>query len=608
VQNTSKKLFGGPNGTDDLSQFQTNDDGSSNVMGFRDDTQTVLFEPDSARIVASAPAAAPGGTGTVTSAATTSPFVINITFDASAQSAPTGFMAGILAAAQYLESQFTDAVTLNIAVGYGEVNGSALGANALGSSQTFLTSVSYATLLNALKLDAKTATDTSVIASLPATSPVAGTFWATTGEAKALGLLPGTQASTDGFTGFSSSLAFDFNNADGVTAGTFDFNGVVLHEFSEVMGRMLLTGATIGTTTNSYDTYDLLHYASPGLRDFLASTPGYFSVNGGTTNLGGFNTVAGGDAGDWGSAMGNDSFNAFSASGVVNAVSSSDLTALDAIGWDRGTGTSGSQPTGVAISPATQALAGAQSTSGLTAGVALATATQIGGAAGDSYSYTLGGAGAASFALSTTGNVGTLAAGAAGVAATTNGRVYALTLSATDLNSGLSSPPAALNVIVASSGADTVSVAALVGSGAIATPAFIYGLAGNDQLNATGMTSKLWFAGGAGADTMTGGSGVNDYLYGATSDSTAAATDMITNFRTATDLVDLTGLGVALQFSGKLTASSIAAHSIGWQVSQGNTFAYVNTSVGTETLTAANMAIEFRGGSVPLTSSNFLHV
>jgi hypothetical protein len=601
------KKLSGFSDSSDTDLFSMNNGTPLNFGELKHHPQTVLFAPDSAHAGSVATAVAPASAAIVTTAATTSPLVINITWDASVAAAPTGFMAGILAAAQYFESQFSDAVTLNLDVGYGEVNGSALGANALGSSESFLTSVSYATLLNALRADAKTTADTAAVASLPATSPVNGTYWATTGQAKAIGLLPGGSTAIDGFTGFSSSLAFDYNNADGVTAGSFDFNGTVLHEFSEVMGRILLTGSTIGTTANGFSAYDLFHYASSGVRDFAAATPGYFSVNAGVTNLGGFNTVAGGDAGDWGAAMGTDSFNAFSSSGALNAVSNSDLTAIDAIGWDRVGSAPLSQPTGVAISPATRSVAAAQSSSGLAANVPLATLTQIDGANGDSYSFTLGGTGAASFGLSTAGNTGSLSAGASGAAGSVNGHAYALTVSATDLISGLSSPATSLGIVVGSASADTVSVAALVGSGSTATPTFAYGLAGADTLNATGMTAKSWLVGGAGADTMTGGTGVNDYRYGATSDSTASALDLITNFHAAADLVDLTGLGIVLQYVGKLAGTTLTADSVGWQVSSGNTFIYANTGAGTENLTGANMKIELRG-SVALTTSNILHI
>src|SRR5215831_10802077 len=64
-----------------------------------------------------------GNTDTLSSlssgAASTSPFVINISWDSSVRSAPSGFTTAVLAAVQFLESQYSDPVTINIAVGYG---------------------------------------------------------------------------------------------------------------------------------------------------------------------------------------------------------------------------------------------------------------------------------------------------------------------------------------------------------------------------------------------------------------------------------------------------------------------------------------------------------
>jgi hypothetical protein len=59
-----------------------------------------------------------------------------------------------------------------------------------------------------------------------------------------------------------------------------------------------MTGGSTGSNSPvSYSVYDLFHYASPGVRDFSASIPGYFSIDGGNTNLAAFNTNPGGDAG-----------------------------------------------------------------------------------------------------------------------------------------------------------------------------------------------------------------------------------------------------------------------------------------------------------------------
>ena len=262
-------------------------------------------------------------------------------------------------------------------------------------------------------------------------------------------------------------------------------------------------------------------------------------------------------------------------------------------------------PSGVSITPSTASLAAAQSTNGLSAKTVLATAAEVGGQGGDAFTCTLGGAGAASFTLSSSG---TLSTGKAAVAGATNGKAYALTLTANDTTAGSSSAASAFDVVVGGSGGDTVSVETLVGgASAAATPTFIFGLAGKDTLNGAGMTGRLCLVGGAGADTMTGGSGINDYLYGAAGDSTVSAMDIITNFNAAADMIDLTGIGTTkLTYGGPFSGSKLAGHSIGYQVSGGNTYIYVNTSGSSEALSATNMKIELIG-SITLTSANILH-
>ena len=541
----------------------------------------------------------------LTSQSTVSPFVINIAWDSTVVFAPAGFMSAVLAEVQHLESLFSDPVTINIQVGYGGVAGSVLPGGAVGGSGASNVAVSYSSLVAALRADAKTTTDASVLASLPATSPVSGTVYVSTAEAKALGLIAAGGTSIDGYAAFSSSLTFTYNDTGGVAAGTYDFTAAVQHEFGEILGRTMLNGYN---GNNMF--YDLLHYSAPGVRDFSGSTPGYFSPDGGVTNDGALNTVSGGDTGDWASSMGNDSFNAFASPGVVSSLSSFDLTLLDALGWDP-TGSVApppppSPPTGVAVSALAKTIANA-----LAAAAPLATIVQTGGTSGDSYSYTLGGAGAGAFTLSTANNIAQLSSGVAGLAGSTTGTLYALTVTANDLTLGVSSPVTAVDVIVGTDGSDTISVSAVLAGQAPSTPSFIYGRGANDTLDGSGMSGKLWFVGSGGADRMTGGSGVNDYLYAATSDSTASAMDIITNFHAGTDTIDLTGLGSALSFVGSIKAAGkganiLAAHSAGWQASGGNTFVYVNTSGSSESLSGTNMKIELLG-SVSLTSSNILH-
>src|SRR5439155_9586002 len=177
------------------------------------------------------------------------------------------------------------------------------------------------------------AADASAVASLLGDPTSGGQYWLSTAESKAMGLLTST-TNTDGSVGFSSSSGiFDYDNSNGVSSGQYDFFAVVAHEFSEVMGRILLVGSTVGGVSNSYDVLDLFHYSAPGTHDLSGSVAGYFSADNGTTDLHNFNVSSGGDRGDWASSATHDAFDAYGTPGVVEPVSSSDLTALDAIGW-----------------------------------------------------------------------------------------------------------------------------------------------------------------------------------------------------------------------------------------------------------------------------------
>jgi hypothetical protein len=118
-----------------------------------------------------------------------------------------------------------------------------------------------------------------------------------------------------------------------VPLGQYDFFGVVAHEITEVMGRQMMDGENFQGGT-SYEPLDLFHYWAAGVPDFSATTAGYFSPDGGTTNLGNFNTNPSGDFGDWAASVGNNSFLAFSSSGVVDPVTANDLAEMNLLGWD----------------------------------------------------------------------------------------------------------------------------------------------------------------------------------------------------------------------------------------------------------------------------------
>src|SRR5262249_49356471 len=143
-----------------------------------------------------------------------------------------------------------------------------------------------------------------------------------------------TTPTVDGYVGFSSkSGIFDYSTSGTVPSNQYDFVGTVAHEISEALGRIFLG-------SNQISAYDFFHYSSAGVHDFAANGGGYFSIDGGTTDLANFNMAHGGDGADWGtggtSISGGsafDSFNAFGTPGQFSPVTQTDLTVLQALGF-----------------------------------------------------------------------------------------------------------------------------------------------------------------------------------------------------------------------------------------------------------------------------------
>ena len=211
-----------------------------------------------------------GSVAGVTNASNGQGLVINVVYDLSVASAPAGFTQTIANVVAFYESQFSTPVTVTIDVGYGEIDGQSVEPGSLGESQANLTSVSYAQLEAALANNANAIGDAAAAASLSSTSPVNGQYWIPTAEAKALGI-SGSDSSVDGYAGFTNVPYLDYNvgNASGTVPGSqYDFFGVVAHEFSEIMGRQMLDGATFGSSAG-FTALDLFHYSAPGVPRLL---------------------------------------------------------------------------------------------------------------------------------------------------------------------------------------------------------------------------------------------------------------------------------------------------------------------------------------------------
>jgi hypothetical protein len=219
------------------------------------------------------------------------------------------------------------------------------GTNVFGESSAALQTISYANLQAALAANAAKSGNPDQLASVAASGSLgtsnpdtAATYWLNTAQARALGVLSGT--GTDGQTIFGAGNAFFFGTS-GTPAGQFYFEGVALHEISEVMGRLGLKSGTIGGHPDSHSLLDLLAFFGPGNRSLTNGTNAFFSIDQGNTLLKAFNndTVNGLDSRDW---LSNtpppnppaDAYNQFSFSGVDNGFSAVDLREMNVLGYD----------------------------------------------------------------------------------------------------------------------------------------------------------------------------------------------------------------------------------------------------------------------------------
>jgi len=267
------------------------------------------------------------------SAATAQALVIQLTPDASAASAPAGFLPAVQYAATFLQTVYDDPITINIDVGWGEIDGNPLRAADIGQSLTNQpASFNYAQVRAALIGDAKSPDDTQSTSTLPVADPTGGrAFQMSNGEAKALGLIGGNAPGTDGWVGFASTVSWTFDPNSRAVPGEYDLIGIALHELTEVMGRYGISQNGCGALICD-SPIDLFRYSAPGTlaQDRVAGT--YFSIDGGVTSINVFDGATG-DFSDW---FGNtfDAFNADATSGQVEPFSAGDATVMDVIGYD----------------------------------------------------------------------------------------------------------------------------------------------------------------------------------------------------------------------------------------------------------------------------------
>jgi hypothetical protein len=240
----------------------------------------------------------------------------------------------VIAAAANMTASFSNKVTINVQIGYGEINGSALPSGAAAESGSTGGTFSYATVATALKGDAGNSKIQSVAdASLAASDPTnGGRFFVSRAQQKALGMISPTSTGLDGYVSLSSALKFDFTQSG--KAGLYDAVGALEHEFTEVMGRTGSVGSAYGSGV--YTGLDLFRFTSSGGtagRALNPNAPAYFSIDGGKINLGNYNAAGGGDYADWSSSLLGDPYG-YAVAGVAEKPTARDAIEMAALGWN----------------------------------------------------------------------------------------------------------------------------------------------------------------------------------------------------------------------------------------------------------------------------------
>ena len=242
--------------------------------------------------------------------------IINVEFDANALAAPAAFRNAVLTAASLIGAALTDNITINIAVGYGEIDGTPVASTSAEGGPSSGHFYSYSQIRSLLVADASPGDTT--FNSLPAGSSIQGqsqvAVWYA--EEKALGLRAANDPAIDGYVGFGTGIP------------TSLMVGVALHEIGHAMGRV-----PYGPEP---DIFDLFRFTSPGTRLFDGSAtapPAYFSIDGGVTDLADYGQSS--DSSDFlnGPRTPEDPFNEYYDFGTLQHLTTVDLRQFDANGF-----------------------------------------------------------------------------------------------------------------------------------------------------------------------------------------------------------------------------------------------------------------------------------
>ena len=262
--------------------------------------------------------------------------------------------------ADLYSSTFTDA-NASIYIQYGSTG--------VGSSLQYYTTFSYGAYYTALAANESGANDVTAVNSLGGgtNNPVAAGqgVAVTSALAGALGLVGttfgistasgnptctlGTLNCYNGIITISNSAALNYRDST-LQSNQYDFYTTVEHETDEILGTSSCIttvsgapGLSVNCTnfTDGVGAADLFRYSAAGTRSYITQgngTTAYFSIDGGATNIAGYNNSPNGaDYGDWNSALLRVQ-NAYATSGAgpvdITTDGGPEIMVLDAVGYN----------------------------------------------------------------------------------------------------------------------------------------------------------------------------------------------------------------------------------------------------------------------------------
>ncbi|MEH2612198.1 VCBS domain-containing protein [Bradyrhizobium sp. AZCC 1693] len=135
----------------------------------------------------------------------------------------------------------------------------------------------------------------------------------------------------------------------------------------------------------------------------------------------------------------------------------------------------------------------------------------------------------------------------------------------------------------------------------------IYGGSGSDTINANNGNDTI--IGGFGSDLLTGSNGDDRFVYLSVADSNAAQFDVISDFRSGSDRIDLAALGALAFLALNFASTSVPPHTIAWiyDSAANETIVYVNSTDQTLTIGSSGLLEIHLQGIVSVEASDFVY-